>query len=164
MDTITRTVLYLEEYDFLPKEGLFSITEDLLRTYVEVYSMFSKGNGKFVYSYARKLAGLTMLKINKQRGGNYITIPEGLIYLISNPAWKNFIKVGMTIDLDDRLKSYQTYSPLMDYKVEKYTFVQDRRKEEKELLKLVPNYESEWLPISYKERLIELINLKHNCV
>lgn len=161
MDTITRTVLYLEEYDFIPKEGLFPITEDLLQIYVKTYAMFGKGNGKFTYSYARKLAGLTLIKINKERGGTYKTIPEGLVYIITNPAWADFVKIGMTIDLDDRIKSYQTYSPLKDFKVEKYNFVLNRRREEKELLKLVPNYESEWVSIKYKDRLYEFIDLIH---
>ena len=51
-----------------------------------------------------------------------------------------------------------------DFKVEKYNFVLDRRNEEKELLKLVPNFESEWVPLKYKEVLVEFINSKHKIV
>jgi hypothetical protein len=158
MDTIDRTVLYLEEVGIIPKEGIINISEDILMKYIEIYSMFSKGNGKYSFNYARKLAGLTLLKTNRLRGGTYTTIKEGLVYIIINPAWSEYFKVGMTIDLDDRLKSYQTYSPLKDFKVDKYNFTLNRREDEKELLKLASNSDTEWVSIKYKPIIEEFIN------
>ena len=51
---------------------------------------------------------------------------EGDIYIITNKAWKNWIKVGCAIDAVDRCKSFQTSSPLRDYKLEYKKKVEDR--------------------------------------
>lgn len=158
MNTIDRTILYLEEYDFIPKTGIIEITEELLKIYIDTYSIFSKGNGKYNYNFARKLTGLTLLKTNLARGGTYNTIKEGLIYIITNPSWKDYFKVGMTIDLDGRLKSYQTYSPHKDYKVEKYNFTLTRKEHEKELLKIACNIDSEWIHTSKRKQIEEFMH------
>lgn len=157
METIDRTVLYLEQNGNIPKEGIFQITEELIQEYIKIYSIFSQGNGKFSFNFARKLAGLTLLKINLARGGTYTTLKAGLVYIITNPAWLDYFKVGMTVDLDDRLKSYQTYSPLKDFKVKKYNFTLDRRSDEKELLKLAGST-NEWIHISKIKPIEQFIN------
>ena len=59
---------------------------------------------------------------------NYDTSPEGQVYIISNPAWEGWIKVGMAIDTQDRANQYQTSSPYRDYKVEYTINTQDRRR------------------------------------
>ena len=46
---------------------------------------------------------------------NYKTSPEGQVYIITNPAWEGWVKVGMAVDADDRLGGYQTSSPYRDY-------------------------------------------------
>ena len=43
---------------------------------------------------------------------------EGVVYAITNPAWPNWIKVGKSGSIGSRVSSYQTGSPLRDYKVE----------------------------------------------
>ena len=40
------------------------------------------------------------------------------VYVISNPAWKGWVKIGMAVDVNKRLLNYQTCSPFRDYKVE----------------------------------------------
>lgn len=40
----------------------------------------------------------------------------------------------MTIELEDRLSSYQTYSPHRDFYIKKYEFVLDRASVEKQFL------------------------------
>ncbi len=160
MDTITRSILHLQDKNYIPKEGMFDITEDLIEKYCLVYEVFSRsvGIGVVKPNFARKLAGLSLLRYKKSVGGTYKDIKEGIVYVITNPAWLTKLKIGMTIDLDERLKSYQTYSPLRDYKVEKYAFVQDRRAIEKELLNLVPDYQSEWVDISNKDSIYDYLN------
>ena len=59
---------------------------------------------------------------------NYKTNPEGEVYIIFNPAWDGWVKVGMAVDATDRLKNYQTSSPLRDYKL-LYVFKTDSRRE-----------------------------------
>ena len=41
---------------------------------------------------------------------------SGHIYGIVNEAFPNWIKIGKTIDFNQRLAAYQTYSPYKDYK------------------------------------------------
>lgn len=55
------------------------------------------------------------------------TVKEGEVYIITNPAWPDWVKIGMAIDAKDRCKSYQTSSPLRDYKVMYSVATQDRR-------------------------------------
>jgi hypothetical protein len=42
----------------------------------------------------------------------------GYLYIISNAAWPNWIKVGVTKDLKCRLQTYQTSSPFRNYILE----------------------------------------------
>ena len=57
----------------------------------------------------------------------YTTSSEGEVYVITNRAWKGWIKVGMAIDAEDRCKSYQTSSPLRDYELKYSQSFEDRR-------------------------------------
>ena len=57
----------------------------------------------------------------------YTTSSEGEVYIITNPAWKGWIKIGMAIDAGDRCKGYQTSSPLRDFKLKFKKYFDDRR-------------------------------------
>ena len=59
---------------------------------------------------------------------NYKTNPQGQVYIITNPAWDGWVKVGMAVDAHDRLKNYQTSSPLRDYCLLHVVDTPDRRK------------------------------------
>ena len=58
---------------------------------------------------------------------NYKTSPEGQVYIITNPAWEGWVKVGMAVDAMDRTKNYQTSSPFRDYSLLYAYEVNDRR-------------------------------------
>ena len=83
--------------------------------------------------------------------GTYATRKEGHVYIISNPAWEGWYKVGKAVDADDRCKSYNTSSPLRDYKVEHKVYVNDRNKAEKtahtHALKKAQEYSGEWFKL-----------------
>ena len=57
----------------------------------------------------------------------YNKIKEGYVYVISNPAWSEWVKIGMAVDADDRCSGYQTSSPYRDYQVEAKVYYEDRR-------------------------------------
>jgi hypothetical protein len=61
---------------------------------------------------------------------NYERSKEGEVYIIHNPAFPGWVKVGMAVDSLDRLKQYQTSSPYRDYKLVKSYKVTDRREAE----------------------------------
>ena len=63
---------------------------------------------------------------------NYERSSEGEVYIIYNPSFPSWIKVGMAVDSEDRLKQYQTGSPYRNYRVHKAYAVNDRRKSEAE--------------------------------
>jgi hypothetical protein len=50
----------------------------------------------------------------------------GYIYIISNPLWPGYSKVGRARRVSDRLRNYQTYSPHRDYRLNHSIPVQDR--------------------------------------
>ena len=58
---------------------------------------------------------------------NYKSNPEGQVYIITNPAWEGWIKVGMAVDAKDRLNNYQTSSPYRDYDLVYTIDTPDRR-------------------------------------
>jgi len=57
----------------------------------------------------------------------YTTSSEGEVYIITNRAWKGWIKVGMAVDAEDRCRNYQTASPLRDYELKYSQSFNDRR-------------------------------------
>jgi len=62
---------------------------------------------------------------------NYETCPKGEVYILKNPAWKDWYKIGKAVDAVDRCKSYQTSSPHRDYELVTFAKVEDRNKAEK---------------------------------
>ena len=50
----------------------------------------------------------------------YESSVEGQVYVITNPNFPDWVKVGMAIDAEDRLNGYQTSSPFRDYVLQYY--------------------------------------------
>ena len=46
---------------------------------------------------------------------NYVKCTKGEVYVLKNPAWKNWYKIGKAVDSGDRCNGYQTSSPHRDY-------------------------------------------------
>lgn len=67
---------------------------------------------------------------------NYTTSKDGHVYIITNPAWPDWVKIGMAVDAEDRLNGYQTSSPMRDYQLEFTVKVSDRRKSESKAHKI----------------------------
>lgn len=85
---------------------------------------------------------------------NYEKSTEGHVYLITNPAWKGWVKVGMAVDANDRCNQYQTSSPLRDYKLEYSRQFNNRRTAESQAHKLCDTQSrernGEWFKLSIK--------------
>jgi hypothetical protein len=159
-ERIAETVRILSDTDIIPPYTAFDITEDMLREYVRVYgSLAPKKNGKFQYRYARKLAGLELLRLKFSRGAKAKDCKEGMVYLISNPSWPGVLKIGMTTDIVARLESYQIYDPYKQFKVEHYDFCLDRRAAEKQLLEKFDIHlvDGEWVKISDALGVIQVL-------
>ena len=77
----------------------------------------------------------------------YESSVEGQVYVIVNPSFPEWVKVGMAIDSEDRLNNYQTSSPFRNYVLNYKWNVSDRRAAESEAhTELQKTYErrSEW--------------------
>ena len=61
---------------------------------------------------------------------DYEKIKEGQVYIMCNPSFRNWCKVGMAVDAEDRLKQYQTSSPHRDYELVKCYNTSNRRETE----------------------------------
>ena len=99
----------------------------------------------------RMLARLFQMK----HKSDYSRIKEGFVYILTNPAWKGWLKVGMAIDANDRHNSYQTSSPYRDYTLQYKKFFTNRSKAEqdahKQLIGKGNIFNGEWFQTSIKE-------------
>ena len=91
------------------------------------------------------------------------SIKEGYVYVITNKAWPEWVKIGMAIDAEDRLNGYQTSSPMRDFILEHSVASTDRRKSEKEAhtraLPLSLDSKGEWFKLSVEQAITILDNL-----
>lgn len=92
--------------------------------------------------YSLKLSALSFIKYNKSIGEKSSC---GFIYAITNPAWTDYVKIGMSSDPKTRLANYQTYSPLRDYKLIHWSFWFNAREAEKMLHNSFPKRINEWV-------------------
>lgn len=113
---------------------------------------------KLVFGSVKKpqaISKIAKMLYNKEESGD--------IYIISNPSWKGWIKVGMAIDAKDRCKQYQTSSPFRDYELHYSKFFNDRKDAEKKAHKLLKKKseekKGEWFKISKQDakNIIETI-------
>ena len=61
---------------------------------------------------------------------NYPKSTIGCVYVIQNPAWPEWVKVGKAVDAQDRLNSYQTSDPFRSYILHHHIEVTNRHKVE----------------------------------
>ena len=84
----------------------------------------------------------------------YESSVEGQVYVITNPNFPDWVKVGMAIDAEDRLNNYQTSSPFRDYVLQYYYDVNNRREAESQAhTELQKSYErrGEWFKCTPEE-------------
>ena len=82
---------------------------------------------------------------------NYNASPEGDVYIITNKAWPDWVKLGKAIDAKDRLKSYQTGDPLRAYELYHSVAKENRHtaevKAHKALEALSEDRKNEWFKV-----------------
>ena len=87
----------------------------------------------------------------------------GYVYAITNKAWDGWVKVGMAVDAEDRLKGYQTSSPFRDYVLHHKVYSDDRRASEQEAhkkaAKVAIESSGEWFKLSVDQAINILENL-----
>ena len=86
-------------------------------------------------------------------------VKEGYVYAICNPAWPEWIKIGMAIDAQDRLNGYQTSSPMRDYVLVYDIYFKDRLEAERKAHKVAERYgerQGEWFKITREQAILVL--------
>lgn len=79
-----------------------------------------------------------------------------ICYVIINPAWKDWVKVGLTTksEMKTRLSTYQTGTPFRDFEVYHEVLFDDAKKAEYEVHKnlrlMCSEHKNEWFKISPK--------------
>ena len=69
----------------------------------------------------------------------------GFLYVISNDSFPVYYKIGFSKDAESRLNSYQTYSALRNYKLEKYVVLRNASVGEKIAIEYLSNrIDGEW--------------------
>ena len=93
---------------------------------------------------------------SKQSKDVFNQVTEGSVYIMGNPVWPEWVKVGMAIDAEDRLSNYQTSCPFRDYVLYYSYDAKDRRKAESAAhYKLGKQFErrNEWFKCSPEEAI-----------
>lgn len=73
-------------------------------------------------------------KARKKKQNKQVSVKSGFVYIVTNPIWPDWCKIGSAVNLQERLNSYQTSDPTRSFVVEHSVFVADRKKEEQRLL------------------------------
>ena len=91
------------------------------------------------------------------------SIKEGYVYAITNPAWPEWVKIGMAVDANDRCSDFQTSSPFRDYKVEHSVVTNNKRAAEAEAHKLAAKIaketRGEWFKLDIEQAKTILNNI-----
>ena len=76
---------------------------------------------------------------------------QGDVYVITNSAWPDWVKVGKASIAEDRLNGYQPSSPFRDYKIVAKLATEDRHTKEREMHKIFEHFakerKGEWFKI-----------------
>lgn len=81
-------------------------------------------------------------------------IKEGYVYVMTNDAWPDWVKIGQAVDVKDREKGYQTGSPFRDYTMRHWVRVTDMSKMENKAhlqAKSIGEKRNEWFNISLNQ-------------
>jgi|TARA_R110000751_G_C13551506_1_gene456362 hypothetical protein len=82
---------------------------------------------------------------------NYTSSTKGDVYIITNKAWPEWVKIGKAVDATDRLKSYQTSDPFRAYELHHSVTKENRHTAEVESHKalevLSKDRKNEWFKV-----------------
>ena len=91
----------------------------------------------------------------------FSSVKQGYVYVITNKAWPEWVKIGMAIDAQDRLSGYQTSSPYRDYVLEHSVWSNNKRQSEQQAhynaTLLAKEAVGEWFKIPV-EKAIEVLD------
>lgn len=90
-------------------------------------------------------------------------VRPGYVYIVTNPAWLGYVKIGAAKALEGRLADYQTASPLRDFKLEFAAHFTDRFAAEGRLKAALRGHRvrgTEWFHIHHDDARAALIKIQ----
>lgn len=98
---------------------------------------------------------------------NYDRFADGFVYVVSNPTWPGWFKVGSARNYAKRFNSFQTSDPFRAYVREHTQYFTDRRKAERMVHHHLETFyprRNEWFqaPLDFIERVIDDIKARHD--
>jgi site-specific DNA-adenine methylase len=144
MDLINQTLNSMREKGLL-RRG-FNINNKLVNIYQTMYTEYQttytellclENNLNSTTSNIRQNRRLAYMNLLKYKRLNVVAsvTKEGYIYVIKNPAWPNYVKIGRTGESKVRLGQMQTFSPFGDYEIIHYIPCLDMRQGERQIHK-----------------------------
>lgn len=103
------------------------------------------------------------------RGINFSTAEKaeqtdlrGFVYVIVNPAWEDYCKIGRAFDPESRLRGYQTSSPFRDYELHGSRYFNNAAIAEQEIHLRLSRFreEGEWFYMDPELALVEIDKLQ----
>jgi len=96
----------------------------------------------------------------------------GEVYVVHNPAWPDWYKVGKAVSSEDRLNNYQTSSPFRDYVVQYSVEFDNRHQAESAIHRLLEKHKqctdrnSEWFKTNLDtiKEVIDDYRTKEACI
>jgi len=76
---------------------------------------------------------INCIKLKYIKNNYTASFKEGFVYVLTHPKFPNYFKIGSTIDIHDRLSSYNVGCPLREYKILLYYPSQNRLEDERKL-------------------------------
>lgn len=92
-------------------------------------------------------------------GADFVTavqrtdVTDGFVYIITHPAWPDYLKIGCAINPESRLRDYQTYCPHRAFVLEHVVYCSDRREAEAKVHALFAAHRAsgEWFRVPLDE-------------
>ena len=139
---VTATYVHSQESGLKSTENVISVVED------------------DVDENAKHLLRIRGLRSEAERNiGTHVNLTDGFVYIAINPVYGGWFKVGMTLDYEERISTYNTSCPFDGFKMLVVAYVSDRRAKEVELLAIFADHalrsKGEWFEIT-KEKAIAL--------
>lgn len=115
-------------------------------------SEFDKIKNQYSITYSKKCSECRRESIRERRSKNK-NKQLTYIYVITNPIYDGWVKIGRSRNVFNRIKNYQTYSPYRDFKLEYYLRIYNIDEVENIFYDMFGYENNEWFNIPITEAI-----------
>ena len=125
----------------IEEQGRRSNTADTYKvptSLVSVEPLVSAVDNILEFNVHEKLKEIRSLREHEEKlHGNQSKIEQGFVYAVTNEAWPEWVKVGMTLDFVERLGQYNVYDPNASFTMNVVKWVPDRKLAETKVISVL---------------------------